>query len=291
MVQEAEANDPKLLKAEIARLKRDAAHAPQTVVADTEAVEAARQEGYQRGLGDADTAYRRGWDQGAKAAGQWATQALSEIVGVAQAQQANFAAELARALPPKTPMHGFPKINVRRADRFYREPPEAAPRPAANGGGHGEKMPKGERLILTALAQYAEGRTKVQVAVLTGYAVTGGAFNNYLGALRSRGWIEGGGDNLAITIEGTAALGHYDPLPTGDALLDHWRRQLGKAERMALDTVAARYPTRMSKEEIAAETGYEVSGGAFNNALGRLRTLELISGGKHGIKASDDLFG
>jgi hypothetical protein len=45
----------------------------------------------------------------------------------------------------------------------------------------------GERRILTALAQYPQGRSKVQVAVLTGYAATGGGFNNYLGALRSRG--------------------------------------------------------------------------------------------------------
>src|SRR6266851_3035742 len=53
------------------------------------------------------------------------------------------------------------------------------------------KLSAGERRILTALAQYPEGRSKVQVAVLAGYAATGGGFNNYLGALRSRGLIEG----------------------------------------------------------------------------------------------------
>jgi hypothetical protein len=44
------------------------------------------------------------------------------------------------------------------------------------------KLASGERRILTALAQYPEGRSKVQVVVLTGYAATGGGFNNYLGA-------------------------------------------------------------------------------------------------------------
>ncbi|MGO9265752.1 MAG: hypothetical protein ACLQBA_12860 [Candidatus Binataceae bacterium] len=64
------------------------------------------------------------------------------------------------------------------------------------------KLASGERRILTALAQYRQGRSKVQVAVLTGYAATGGGFNNYLGALRSRGLIEGDGDRLTITEAG-----------------------------------------------------------------------------------------
>jgi hypothetical protein len=69
------------------------------------------------------------------------------------------------------------------------------------------KLAAGERRILTALAQYSKGRSKVQVAVLTGYAATGGGFNNYLGALRSRGLIEGDGDRLTITEAGTQVLG------------------------------------------------------------------------------------
>jgi hypothetical protein len=36
------------------------------------------------------------------------------------------------------------------------------------------------------LVQYLQGRSKVQVAVLTGYAASGGGFNNYLGALHAR---------------------------------------------------------------------------------------------------------
>ena len=36
----------------------------------------------------------------------------------------------------------------------------------------------------------------------------------------------------------------------------------------------------MSKDELATRTGYEVTGGGFNNALGKLRTLELIERGE-----------
>ena len=38
------------------------------------------------------------------------------------------------------------------------------------------------------------------------------------------------------------------------------------------------YPKALSKEQIAAEAGYEAKGGGFLNALGRLRTLGLIEG-------------
>jgi uncharacterized protein len=56
------------------------------------------------------------------------------------------------------------------------------------------------------------------------------------------------------------------------------RRQLGKAERLILETLVNAYPLALSKADIAAQTGYEANGGGFNNALGRLRTLELVEG-------------
>ena len=56
------------------------------------------------------------------------------------------------------------------------------------------KLPLAERKILTALAQYPAGRTKQQVAILTGYAVTGGGFNNALSRLRTLELIAGRGE-------------------------------------------------------------------------------------------------
>jgi hypothetical protein len=151
------------------------------------------------------------------------------------------------------------------------------------------RLPSGERRILTALAQYPQGRSKAQVAVLAGYALNGGGFNNYLGALRSRGLIKGDGDRLTITDGGIEALGSWEPLPTGSALVDHWRGRLGKAERLILETLTQAYPDGLTKEEVATKAGYEANGGGFNNALARLRTLELVEG-RGEIKASGNLF-
>jgi uncharacterized protein len=114
-------------------------------------------------------------------------------------------------------------------------------------------------------------------------------FNNYLGALRSRGLIEGEGDRLTITEAGNDALGSWEPLPAGPALIDYWRGRLGKAERLILETLTDAYPGRLTKEEVAAKAGYEANGGGFNNALGRLRTLELVQG-RGELRASDNLF-
>lgn len=151
------------------------------------------------------------------------------------------------------------------------------------------KLSSGGRRILSALAQSPEGRSKVQVAVLTGHAAAGGGFNNYLGALRSRKLLEGDGDRLMITEAGIQALGSWEPLPAGRALIDYWRSRLGKAERLIIETLTQAYPAAFSKEEIAAQAGYEANGGGFNNALGRLRMPELVQG-RGDLKASDNLF-
>lgn len=152
-------------------------------------------------------------------------------------------------------------------------------------------LPGGERKILTALAQYPDGRTKVQVAILTGYAHNGGAFNNYFSSLRSKAYVVLNlpPDRYRITDAGRVALGEYTPLPTGAALLDHWRGQLSKAERAALDVVVAAYPGSLTQDTVAERAGYTPGTGGINNAISRLRTLELIQGYGE-LKASDTLF-
>ena len=152
----------------------------------------------------------------------------------------------------------------------------------------GGKMPLAERKILTALAQHPEGRRKNQVALLTGYAVSGGGFNNALSALRSKSWIAGR-DLLKITAPGQTALGQWEPLPQpGPPLLEHWTLHLGKAERAILQALAQAHPGSLTKEQVGAATGYEATGGGFNNALSRLRTLTLIEG-RGELRASDTL--
>jgi hypothetical protein len=282
-VREAEANDPKLLRAEIARLKATAKKAErvsEVEVIDPNKIIEAENRGYRRGREEGTQAMRQ--------AGDTISGIAKRLPGIttelATVQlRLHTAADAAPALTPLQRRPAPAPAPARAAPR----PQHALPRASTGHSGNGS-MPKAERLILTALAQYPDGRRKAQVAILTGYSVNGGAFNNSLGSLRSKGWITRG-EPMQITETGLRELGPYEPLPVGPALLDYWMGNLGKAERLILKTAADAYPSSLNKHQTAVAAGYEANGGAFNNALGRLRSLELIRG-RGEIKASDDLF-
>lgn len=127
------------------------------------------------------------------------------------------------------------------------------------------------------LAQHG-GRTTTQVALLTSHSHKSGGFRNSLSSLRSAELIEGRGD-IDITPEGLRVLGHYEPLPTGPALVEWWKReQLGKAESAILDVLVEHWPAAVSVDFIAEATGYSATSGGFRNSLSRLRSLQLAAG-------------
>lgn len=129
-----------------------------------------------------------------------------------------------------------------------------------------------------------------KVAAVAGYAPKGGYFLNTLGAMRSRGYVRNSGVGaIAITPEGEAALGEFEPLPTGRALIDYWRSKLPEAQRRIFEAAVAVYPGTSTKIELAEAAGYDAAGGYFLNSLGRLRTLQLIEG-RTEIRAAEALF-
>jgi hypothetical protein len=164
-------------------------------------------------------------------------------------------------------------------------PPTRTPPPKVNGSA---LLPKAEQRALAVLAQYPNGRTRAQIAIMAGYAVNGGGFRNTLSALRTKGYATGT-DPLVITPDGVLAAGFVPKLPTGRALLEHWYAQLGKAERKALESLADAYPRKLSRVQIANLSGYDADGGGFRNALSKLRTLGLIKGTRE-IAASPEFF-
>lgn len=158
--------------------------------------------------------------------------------------------------------------------RIYSEPRAGSPDVPSAGADLG----KCERSILTVLEQYPQGRTTSQLALLTGYSGTSGSFNNALGKLRTVGYITRGA-NVQVTPAGTGIV-PSEPLPSGQALVDRWLAKLGKCERAILEQLTSIYPDPLSVEELGAATGYAPTSGSFNNALGKLRTLELIERGR-----------
>lgn len=152
---------------------------------------------------------------------------------------------------------------------------------APNGNGAGVKLALGERRVLETLAHNPDGLSKTQLAVATGYSHRGGGFNNILGALRTAGRIAGN-DPYQITEMGLESVGPVEQLPRGRALLEYWfarggKARLGRAERLILESLWNVRPNGLTKEEIAERAGYAANGGGFGNALGKLRTLQLIT--------------
>lgn len=153
------------------------------------------------------------------------------------------------------------------------------------------KLPRCEKAILAVLAQRnGEFTSKTQAAILSGYSHNSGGFNNALGALRSAQLITGTSNAICITEMGMQAIGSdYEQLPTGVDLHNYWLNKLPKCERTILQVLLNVYPRSMDKISLGENSEYSPNSGGFNNALGKLRTLELIEG-KGEIKASENLF-
>lgn len=309
-IERATAEDPRTLKAEIAKLRKELAAKPAAIAAPV------RVEVPTPALTKADmenlAAIARRIDSACtvvlEASGKLDT-AVGQARGVAASlryvlnpvppeRMAQTAARENFRVHGDNPMQGNTTTRVgvvtsnvgRPAPRLLAGTQGGAPsRAAADDCGTCTPLGAAERKILTILVQYPEGRTKVQVALLAGYAHDGGGFNNALGRLRTLGFIAGASEKLQVTQDGDRAAGDVEPLPFGRELQTYWMGKVGKAERLALGALVEAFPQALTKEAIAEKAGYAVDGGGFNNALGRLRSLELIEG-KGELRASATLF-
>lgn len=273
-IEKAKADDPKLLRQRIAELEKQLR---QTSV-DDGAIEQAVYETEQR-LTNAYTDGLIAMEREYRAVIQSLLERLAGLVGEIQEISKMTVPAAGRFTMPSPAAKPAPVKAVTAAPVAQVRNPQSAIQAAA------AEMSKAERVVLTALAQYPNGRTKVQLGVLTGYSPTSGGFNSTLASLRAKGWIDG----LRITQQGIDALGDFEPLPTGFALRCYWLARLTGCSRALLEHLSAVHPGSMSKESLAKATGYSGTSGGFNSALAELRTLELITKGRE-IKASDVLF-
>lgn len=314
-VERAKAIDPKTLQAQLAAITQVAANREQEIVSLTErldaalAVEARTVEVPARLpeelLASLRTATQTAEDaliaaqvasEAAHDAGLLAVRIVSESAAERPALPKPTVADLLASTrsphPAKRPSTGpirRPVPTVRPTDVNNQRADALA---AASHGESDPSLGKAERAVLSAIAPYApNARSAKQIALISQYSSKGGGFRNALGSLRSKGYIVGGNSAMTITPDGQTALGEYDPLPTGAALVEHWCNSsvLGRAEVACLRAIVDAYPHAITSIEVASEAGYEPGGGGFRNALGKLRSLELIVGGNASMMASEEL--
>lgn len=329
-IERAKADDPKELKKTIATLQKslqNTEHALSMATAGQQALAAQMPAKTAEILSDADrerlAAHRAqliaiAEDLGQKSAGivgeaeakieAIVTRTLERLGALLADQRTAFEETLQRAgftrilekLDRVTPVPASPAING------FPQRREQAARPAAGfagvasrprmsqamppAAGSGEAMPPGEKAVLTACAMYADGVTRDQLGVLTGYKRS--SRDAYLQRLGAKGWVESGASGwVRATDAGVQALGaDFEPLPTGQELLDWWRSRLPSGERAVLDVLVAAVGEPISRDAIDEKTGFKRSSrDAYLQRLASRRLVETVGRGE--VRASAELFG
>lgn len=156
---------------------------------------------------------------------------------------------------------------------------------AGTGAGDGS-LPKGERSVLTALAQHGPSRN-LQISIFTGFARS--TRDKYLQLLSQKGMVSKEGDVISITPLGSEALGSYETLPIGSDLQQWWLAKLPKGEATMLEVLCkSGRPTLMDKEALSNLTGFARS--TRDKYIQLLAQKLLIKSGPTGVIASEDLF-
>lgn len=149
-----------------------------------------------------------------------------------------------------------------------------------------DKLGKGERALLVAIAQHSDGVVRDQLSVLTGYKRS--SRDTYLQRLRARNLIVDG-QTITATPEGIAELGDgHEPLPTGYALQQHWMGRLPEGEKRVLAAALEAYPATVDRETLVEQTGYKRS--SRDTYIQRLQARRLLAPKPGAIRASDTLF-
>ena len=280
--EEAKANDPKLLRAEVARLRAELARKPGPAAPGPAAPAAAMPpeikyvpaDGFVDELRAAQmTAMRHA--ENAKKALVDAAAASAKIEDAVRRIDANIR-----------------ELTFSRSRRSARPSPHAVARPAprtvvsASDTPDG-KLPPGMRKVLVAAAQHPGGVTREELSVLAGYKAS--ARDTYVFRLRQAGYVETEEGRVSATDAGIAALGSdYEVLPRGSELLAWWKSRIPPGEQKILDELVDQWPRSVPVDELGEKAGYRPS--ARDTYIHRLSAKRLVSRSRGEARASDLLF-
>lgn len=274
-IEKAKADDPKLLRAENAKLRAELAKKPAAPapVVDQVSIAAARQEGREEGARD-------GYAAGLRAMSPY-MERMSTLTGALSEHVDGFHADLKRLVSQAPAPKAAPlaRAVTRNAPPVRKDTGQ----PAALADG----FTGPEQRVLDALAWWraigVERPDKGQVGFMAGYRVSknvGGTFGNLLGALRARGFLDYPSQGaVALTDAGLASARPPSSDPTTADLHRAIFDRLDGPEQRVLMVLIDAYPTPLTKQECGSRASYSVGdnvGGTFGNILGRLRSLGLI---------------
>jgi len=249
---DALANDPKALKAELAKLRRELADKPKPNGIDHDAVRQAEAAAYARGKTDGYTDALKG----VAAESAAVIKALESARSVAS-QIEHWSKQAPPAFAARAPVAPRPA------------PARAAAAPAAAPA---DGLTTPQRRVMTSLAFWKSighaAPTREQVAAVAGYRPGSGNFNNIIGGLSTMG-------QTVVPSPGCLALNvEYEGLSLDEArdklwsVLENPQRKLVEAAKDA--------DTDLTRDELAVNAGYAPGSGNFNNITGRLTSMDIL---------------
>lgn len=284
LAEEAAAADPKALRAEVARLKRDMA-----------AIESKAA----KGAGVSEALLKRAVDEAFKVGAASRDAEVAEArAAVVEAHARVFNETLERVRtsigatidgiakrPPSAPCMRAPTrpatpVSARAPTQVVSASTPSAPRPLPKAApiAATDALSKPQLKVLEAIAFFNalgfDMPTRAQIGAAAGYSPTGGGLGNLLGALRTMGFVEYPAPNCAsFTSSGAAAAPPVDhSIPVRERLAG----VLSTPQQTIIDALP-RDGAPMSREDLGAATDYSPTGGGLGNLCGSLRSLGVVT--------------
>lgn len=162
-----------------------------------------------------------------------------------------------------------------------REPGRApVPGPAPAAGRRSKLGDGATRRMLAVLATHGP-LPPARAGFLAQISARKSTLRNTLSTLRTNGWINEGDGMIWPSDEGLEALGPYEPLPTGTALLEYWRGQVGSGKvRAIFEVLLEAHPSEPTNDEIAEAADIDPGVSTLRNGLSTLRSLGVVEGNR-----------
>jgi hypothetical protein len=275
----AKENDPKALRAEVARLRANLAETERQLQVSFDRPDIIREVEVERIVEVVPREMERLLIDTIRLVGDMgpALAKLGEYIGnintlVLAAQEiAHGATPMARQLPPPKPAPAPP-------------PPVAATVPDDQGLSNYAMS-----LLQTMAQRHPMTLSRAQLGLFAKKSTRSSAFDVALSQLRRGGYfVMDDQQGFVLTVGGWDAVGGQPAPPKPGEVLDHWRAVLPPGPRLFLDAlVEARRP--LSREEIAEATGRSLTSSAFDVNISTLKKMGLVDGDRSGYNLNGDL--
>jgi DNA-binding winged helix-turn-helix (wHTH) protein len=273
---EEETHDRATLRARVKELERELHKKP--AEASTEAVQAARVEGYAKGRAEFMNQVQAIKKQMVAMHAQFGAliEKLPDLSQVASVTiSASASAKAVKAHVPAEPA---------RIVRYTHTTPE-------NSGER--RFGKAEKAMLNLLlAKSPDVVTKAQIAGWTHYSIKSSVFSNALSALRASGLAQNAGDGIRL-VPGQEAAAREVLGPDLDESLDlsvnGWLPKLSASGRKFLQILIERTGEAVTREELAHISGYSITSSVFSNGISEICAKKLAVREHGGVKLNPEV--